>query len=42
MTDGHVRWLLPTNVLSAIHVKVTDEDFGRYDACFENQNYRRK
>ncbi len=42
MTDGHVRWLLPANVLSAIHTTVTDDEFGKYDACFENQNYRRK
>ncbi len=42
LTDGHVKWLLPDRVLSVIHPNLTDEEFGKYDACFENQNYRRK
>lgn len=42
MTDGHVKWLLPERVLSAMHPKLSDAEFDGYDAWFENQNYRKK
>ena len=42
LTDGHVKWLLPERVLSAIHPRLSGADFQGYDAYFENQNYRPK
>ncbi len=38
LADGHVKWLLPGQVLANNHPKVSDTEFDRYEAHFVNEN----